>query len=278
MGAAILALVLPLAAPASAADDYAAMARSLAQSARSAGVRRLAVAPLESVGAPDASGTAAVGDRVMSRLAAQDGVQLVERALLERVLEEQRLSQSGAVAAGDAVLIGRLAGVEAIVSGRLIRRTDRKVEVNLRLISASDARVLGTASAEVRPDWPSGALLDDRHPAPSPPRLSPEFPPFWEPAGGDPCRGWAERVDALQSAALPFKIRHWSALLAAGFDVRTLTANPGSEIRSPSTRAAFYGGVRETLEDGELDPLSPAEAAALSRAESAARRLGERCG
>ena len=277
MGAAILALVLPFASAASAGDDYTKMAEVLAESARRAGVRRLAVAPIEAIGGADAHGTAVVGDRVMSRLAAQSGIQLVERALLDRVFEEQRLSQSGAVGAADAVLIGRLAGVEAIVTGRLIRRTDRKVEVNLRLIHAADARVLGAATADVRPDWPLGALLDDRHPAPAPPRLSSEFPAFWEPPDGDPCRGWRERVDALQSAGLPFKIRHWSALLAAGFDLSTLTRNPGSEIRNPRTRAAFYLGVRQNLAEETFDALSPEETSALTRAEATARRLVERC-
>lgn len=277
MGAALLALVLPFAKAASAGDDYAGMAATLAESARRAGVRRLAVAPLEAIGSSDAQGTAVVGDRVMDRLAAQGGVQLVERAQLERVLEEQRLSQSGAVAAADALLIGRLAGVEAIVTGRLIRRTDRRVEVNLRLIRAADASVLGAATADVRPDWTQGALLDDRHPAPAPPRLAAEFPSFWETPGGDPCQGWQERVEALQSAGLSFKIRHWAALLAAGFDVSALTRNPGSEIRDPATRKAFYLGVRGALAHGALEPLTGEEAAALARAEATVRRLRERC-
>lgn len=278
MGASFLALVLPFVSAASAGDDYTNMAEALAESARRAGVRRLAVAPIEAIGGADAQGTAVVGDRVMRRLAAQSGIQLVERALLERVFEEQRLSQSGAVAGTDAVLIGRLAGVEAIVIGRLVRRTDRKVEVNLRLIHSADARVLGAATADVRPDWPQGAQLDDQHPAPAPPRLSAEFPAFWESPEGEPCGGWQERVNALQSAGLPFLIRHWAALLAAGFDVRSLTRNPGSEIRSTRTRSAFYNGVRDSLESESIEPLSPEEASALSRAEATVRRLTQRCG
>lgn len=277
MGAALLALVLPFVSAASAGDDYGEMARSLAESARRAGVRRLAVAPIEAIGTSDAQGTAVVGDRIMGRLAAQSGIQLVERAQLDLVLEEHRLSQSGAVAAGDALLLGRLAGVEAIVTGRLIRRTDRLVEVNLRLIDAADASVLGATSAEVRPDWPQGALLDDRHPAPAPPRLAAEFPAFWEPPGGDPCRGWRRRVDALQSAGLPFKIRHWASLLAAGIDLSKLTRNPGSEIRDLGTRKAFYLGVREAMADGAFEPLTAEESEALSRAEATVDRLGERC-
>lgn len=277
MGTAFLALVLPFVSSASAGDDYTKMAEDLAEAARRAGVRRLAVAPLEAIGGADAQGTAVVGDRVMSRLSAQSGVQLVERALLERVFEEQRLSQSGAVVGTDAVLIGRLAGVEAIVIGRLVRRTDRKVEVNLRLIHAADARVLGAATADVRPDWPQGDQLDDRHPAPAPPRLPVEFPAFWETPESDECRGWQSRVGALQSAALPFLIRHWAALLASGFDVRGLTRNPGSDIRSSRTRSAFYNGVRDSLESGGFQPLSAEEASALSRAESTVRRLTQRC-
>ncbi len=243
-------------------------------------MRRVAVAELESIGGSDLHGPAVVGERLLGRLCEQDGIQVVERALLDRVLKEQCLSLSGVVAPNDAVLIGRLMGVDALVTGSLIRRPRRDVEVNLRLISAVDARVLGAATGVVTPDWPEGAVLDDKHPAPAPPVLNGDFAGFWERRrpGAPSCDGWERRVADLQEADLPFKIRYWAVRLAAGLDLRGLKRNPGSEIRDLAVRAAFYSGVRALLEDGGAEPLTPLERTALAKAEAAIEELDRRCG
>ncbi|MBI5594737.1 MAG: hypothetical protein HY928_01465 [Elusimicrobia bacterium] len=282
MGSAALAAAVLFASQA-AANDYRGMAAELARAAQKAGVRRIAVMSVEPLGAPDAEGAAVVGERLVGELARQPGIQVVERSLLDRVMKEQRLAQSGAVAAADAGSVGKLMGVDAIVTGSLVRKSSRKVEVNLRLIHAADARVLGASSAEIKPDWPEpsafvGGAFGGLS-VPPPPTLDGDFTPWWEgkPRSRDRrCEGWERRVGDLQSYALPLKVRFWGAQLAQGVERGTLKRNPGSEIRELRTRAEFYLQLRQAVADG-VEPLNADEMRALANAESEAEGLVELC-
>ncbi|TBR21861.1 hypothetical protein EPO15_09215 [bacterium] len=277
--AALLAL-LTLCVPAQ-ADDYQALADGLAKAARRAGVKRVAVMSLAPIGGADANGASAVAERLVLKLAAQDGLQVVERALLDRVLTEQKLAQTGALDSRGAQGL-KVLGVDAIVTGSLIKTSGRRAEVNVRLIGASDARVLGAASAEVRADWVEGGPgpAEETLPVPPPPALDGNFSAWWErskPRDNPACVGWEGRVDDLQTYALPLKVRYWASALAEGVERGGLKRNPGSEIRSLRTRARFYAELREAAEAG-AEPLSPEELSALARAESAVERLTDKCG
>jgi curli biogenesis system outer membrane secretion channel CsgG len=53
------------------------------------------------------------------------GFDVMERAQLEKVLSEQKVSLSGAMADGDIAQVGKLAGVKAVVTGSYRVRTER---------------------------------------------------------------------------------------------------------------------------------------------------------
>ena len=61
-------------------------------------------------------------------------LEVIERSLLEKVLRELNLQSTGAVDEASAKEIGKILGVEAIVSGTLIDLGAKEVEVNARLI------------------------------------------------------------------------------------------------------------------------------------------------
>ena len=61
------------------------------------------------------------------------GFDVVERAQLEGVLAEQKISLSGALAPGDLALVGRLAGVSAVVTGSYRVRRERVRTVTPRV-------------------------------------------------------------------------------------------------------------------------------------------------
>lgn len=279
MGAALL-LAFLAAGGSAAAGDYAGLAAELAAAARKAGARRVAVLPLESIGQADKAGAAAVTERLVGELARREGLQVVERTLLDKVLQEQRLSNSGAVSPQGATGLGRLMGVDAIISGSLIRKSGQKVEINVRLIDASDARVLGAARSEVRPDWQEPGGFETDLPMPAPPSLEGDFTPWWErklPVSERLCDGWEGRVDGIQSNALALKARFWAAELAGGVERRRLKRNPGSEIRNLQTRAVFYAQLRSAMQGGTTVALNPNEAMALSSAEEKVDALIESC-
>lgn len=172
-------LLLTLSAVDGRADDYQKLAQGVAAAARKAGIKRVAIMGFDTIGGSDVQGASAVAERLLIQLAGIEDLQVVERSLLDRVLKEQKLTQSGAVDARSSQTL-RVLGVDAIVSGTLIRKSARKVEVNVRLIHAADARILGASSVEIRPDWEQGGNFEQAMATPPPPSLDGDFVAWWE--------------------------------------------------------------------------------------------------
>lgn len=91
-------------------------------------------------GVPSAEG-ALLGERIVTALSSLDGVRLVERAQLDRVLEEQRLSASGLVNPASAVRVGQLLGAAAILSGT-VTDLGENLEVHTRITATETGEVL----------------------------------------------------------------------------------------------------------------------------------------
>ena len=309
---ALLALAATLAPDLWAASQiaYRRIAEQLARLAERSSVKTIAVIPLKAVSPADRDGSDVVSERLVTHLAQDKRVQVVERALLDKVLAEQKLQRTGMVDETQIKKLGRVMGVDAVVSGSIVRGGKGKAEINARLIDSEDARVLGSASAEVARDWvepeeaPAESLATafDSPSTPEPPRrdmlvipatqfdldiqpMEMEFKPWWEakPASAagfeaTGCDGWERRLDALDVSSLELKARFWSEkLLTPGFSRGSLTRNPGSEIHDLRTRADFYRRLKQLYDSGLSSPLSEAEENRLTELETQADDLRERC-
>ena len=277
---------LALAAPVWAGDPYLGLAREVNAAAQDGGVRRVAVLPFSSAGGQDQEGGLVLSERLVARLARTGGVEVMERTMLDKVLEEQKLGLTGAVDQRQVGQVGRMLGVDAIVTGTFVTLSDRRVEVHARLIQTSSARILGAATARVEKEWeqdsmPVGALWDvkapspDRFPAPLV-RLVPD--PFRDAPNSGACGGWEEEVERLQSETVEMKARFWAARMAdPDFDIHSVRRNPGSEIRSMALRQRFYAMLRGYYDDGRPSPLDRAERDTLAAADKRVDDLVERC-
>ena len=192
-----LTLVLASAAAGEAsAETFERVADALIRSARSGGVRRIAVMPPSSVdGHPSASGSV-LAARLEAKLTLAADIEVIERRRLDHLLSEQGLGAKGVVRADPARALGRVAGADAIVTGTYISLREGKLEVHFRLVDAESARILATESETVRVDWEtdyfsqgSGDVWDT-----PPPPIS--FAPT-ERIGGFTAPAWADLRDAL---------------------------------------------------------------------------------
>lgn len=274
-----------LTAPAWAGDPYEGLAAVMGEAARAGGVGRVAVLPFRAASGRDRDGGVALSERLIEQLVGTDGVTVVERTSLAAVLAEQRLGAAGVVDPRQAAAMGRILGADAVVTGTYLSLSGGRVEVHARLVDAATARVLGASTLRVRKEWqeelmPVGALWDVEPPRvedfPAPlVRLVPD--PFRDAPNGASCAGWEAEADRLRGETLVLKARFWAARLRdPAFDARTVTRNPGSEIRSLELRQRFYSLVRAFYEEGG-SRLSPAERDTLAAAEAAADGLSERC-
>jgi TolB-like protein len=89
-----------------------------------------------------------MSEELTTRLYLTGKFEVIERKLLDKIIEEQKISMSGMIDESSAVELGRVLGVDAIASGTI---TDLgiSVKVNARLISAESGKLFSVASVEI---------------------------------------------------------------------------------------------------------------------------------
>ena len=138
------------------ADEYDELAKDLCNvdiSTMSAGQGKIAILPFSYLDKRKSDGGAIVSERLTTRIVKLKKYQVIERALLENLIQEQHLETSGAVSPETAKQIGKVLGVDAVISGTLLDIEDGMVEVNARLIKTESAEVINTASVSIRKIW-----------------------------------------------------------------------------------------------------------------------------
>lgn len=155
LAAALLALGLLSGFPSYAADDLETGIQEVAKQLSSAmvggKVKKVAIVEF-----PDLNGyQSALGQFIAEELITQLSIganagqfDVVERRQLTRVLQEQELTDSSLFDAQSISKIGKILGIEAIITGS-IADLGTDVKINARVISIETAKVFGAASAKV---------------------------------------------------------------------------------------------------------------------------------
>lgn len=102
-----------------------------------------------------------IPEELTTRLFKSGQFQVIERQLLNKVIEEQKLGMSGIIDASSAAEIGKLLGVDAIVTGTVTDRGDG-IRVNARMIETENAQVFAVASASIVREAYLLAMLDSK--------------------------------------------------------------------------------------------------------------------
>ena len=89
-----------------------------------------------------------ISEELTTRLYLTGKFEVIERQLLDKIIEEQKISLSGMIDESSAVELGRVLGVDAIASGT-ITDLGTSVKVNARLISAESGKLFSVASVEI---------------------------------------------------------------------------------------------------------------------------------
>lgn len=92
-----------------------------------------------------------LAEELITRLYQTRKFKVIERQLLNKIISEQKLSLTGVVDPASAKQLGKLLGVEAIVSGT-VTNLAQSVRVNARLISTETGEIFAAASTEIFKD------------------------------------------------------------------------------------------------------------------------------
>lgn len=94
-----------------------------------------------------------IRERLTTFLAQSKNIAIIERALLEKIFQEQKIEASGALEENTAQKIGKLTGADAILTGTLSELYSDKIEVNARVIAVATGKIITAGQATVSRDW-----------------------------------------------------------------------------------------------------------------------------
>jgi curli biogenesis system outer membrane secretion channel CsgG len=148
----ILALLaIPVQAQKTLGDGIKDLATQITASAAKQEKQKIAVLPFHELdGQPTVLGTY-LAEELVTNLFQLGNFKIVERQLLDKVMGELKVEQSGAIDPKTAKEIGRIAAVDAIVTGS-ITDLESFVAVNCRLIDTTTGEVFGAAQTKITKD------------------------------------------------------------------------------------------------------------------------------
>ncbi len=113
--------------------------------------QRIAILPFRELDGKPTVLSTFISEELVTDLFAIGGIEIVERAMLDRLLGEIKLGQSGVIDPETAKKVGKIASVDAIVTGSV---TDLQsyVALNCRLIDTQTGRIFGAAQAKIVKD------------------------------------------------------------------------------------------------------------------------------
>lgn len=263
-----------------ASDAMRGLGRELADAARAAGLKRVAVSKLDSSRGADNGEGALLTERLTTALVRSGKVQAVERTLLPKLMEERSLARTGALEA-DGAEGQRLSRVDGIVMGTF-RSSGKVVRLVLRVVDARSGVIVGAVEGELEREGES--VISDMDPFDVPvPVLSGRFESAFDAprdAVADTpsrCEGAADRINALEESILDLKARYWARRLKDGLVASELKVNPGSTIPDPLLKARFYDTLRRWFNQGDVAPLNAAEVTRFVKADGEAYSLHQEC-
>lgn len=275
--------------PAWAGNGYWSMAKELSKGARQAGLKRVAVLPFVPADGGAPAGGWNISEKLTTQVVNAGRVQVVERSLLKKLLEEQDLGRTGALAQPLLKRLGQVFAVDGVVTGSFVD-AGGDVVVQARLIDVETGVILAASESRIPRDWPDGPqpapapLPAAAAPAPSAPPAPAEPPSLdaltasAELAGEETCVDAAEKVDALNRQIEDVKARYWALQLKKGVSISGVRHNPGAEITDPALKREFYDRLRAWYVQEHIPPLTSEEVKRFVDIDGKASMLYGECG
>lgn len=162
-----VAVMTVLAGSAQAADPLKKLAGKLEKGLKGEPARKVAVLSFPNTDGGASEGSKIIQERLTTFLAEGGEVQVIERQLLQKILDEKKLAQTGLLDAKTSQEIGKILGVNALVTGTLNEVGGGRIEINARAIEADTGRILSAGQAQIAATWKPGVtqLADDPKPA-----------------------------------------------------------------------------------------------------------------
>jgi TolB-like protein len=186
-------------------NPYKQMAREFSQVADRLTNPKIAVLPFSYIDKRISNGGDIISERLTTQMVKMGKFKVIEREFLQNVLKELHLEATGVVDVATTKELGKVLGVDAILTGSLIDNGDRAVEANARIIKTDTAEVIATSSVKITRDW---SEVGDTQP-----HGQSEYPSQQQPASG------YQSSEAAVSSQQTYSGRKWNRKIKTYFDV-----------------------------------------------------------
>ena len=276
------------------AGAFMGIAKDISEQALHLGVKKIAVLPFEAIDGSNLDEGREISEKMTTRFVRLRKIAVIERPLLKKVLDEQALSDTGAINPDQIKAIGRIASVDAIITGSY-ESDGETLTIDARLINTETGVIMAASEKQApykarpvgdfadRPGqslWIPAPTLD----VPAPTIFSADDPDLRDsmsdvdPNAHNGCIEASKRVDDLEGQIIDLKARYWARRLKQGFSFSSLTHNPGSEITSPELKRKFYARLRNWYEQPEIPALNSSELRLFANIDSKAIQIHDDCG
>ncbi|OGR68321.1 MAG: hypothetical protein A2081_01880 [Elusimicrobia bacterium GWC2_61_19] len=176
-------LFLAFTAGAYAMDGYQQLANEITDAGTSIQGKKIAIIPFSYADgrAGATKDGSVISERLTIKMINMHKFEIIERSVLDKVMAELKLQASGTIDASSAQQLGKVLGVEAIVTGTLVETSGGQIEVNARLIKTETAQAIGASQVTLDKNWVGDAATAPQQPAY-------QQPAYQQPAAAAPMR------------------------------------------------------------------------------------------
>ncbi|MCG3205068.1 MAG: hypothetical protein KCHDKBKB_01785 [Elusimicrobia bacterium] len=135
-----------------AADDLRPLSKKLISGVKNKTKPTLAVLNFPYAKNKMSTGSHLVSERMVTYLV-QGGATVVERRLLEKILEERKLWDTGVAHSDLAKTVGKLVGADAVVTGLLSDLSETQTEVFARIVKIDSGEIMSAAASFIDRIW-----------------------------------------------------------------------------------------------------------------------------
>ena len=272
-------------------DAYKKMANDFAKYSTDKKVKNVTVVGFSRKARTSREESEYFSEKLMSCLVASGKVNLLERAQLDKVLEERKLSASGVAEESAEGGKKKIDPSNAIIVGTIFG-TSKHLKIIAKMIDPVTGAVLHTVEGqtdrqwEILPERPEfefevpdlrvvAAMFAEED-------LNPEFTDFRDAPASlntDSCNTRRARLASMQAAALEAKAKYWALQMRdPNFKSSKLTRNPGGEIKDLGARRNFYAMLKAYHRAPELPKLSVPEMNAVIKEMEEEEKISDECG
>ena len=231
-------LFMVFSSAAHAVDGYQQLANEISEAGASIQGKKIAIIPFSYAdGRTGATKDGSViSERLTIKMINMHKFEIIERSVLDKVMAELKLQSSGMIDASSAQQLGKVLGVEAIITGTLVETSGGQIEVNARLIKTETAQAIGASQVQLDKNWIGDAAT-----------AQPQQPAYQQPVYQQP------EQPAYQAAP----VRAPAARPAGAYGFFDIIGGGGSKDIDISYENTTRGVRMEEIGFAPLAPLTP---------------------